>query len=76
MGDLTGEYFARIAFLKAVKWLSKYEKIETGIIGDVVKQQQEKVVYLKKKFEETTFSTSTTTKQKRSKHGFTNKSKT
>ena len=55
MGDLTGEYFARIAFLKAVKWLSKYQKIETCIVGNVVRQQEKKVDVLRKKFDQIRF---------------------
>jgi len=51
MGDLTGEYFARISFLKAVKWLSKYQKIETLIVGDVFKEQEKKVAELRTKFD-------------------------
>lgn len=52
MGDLTGEYFARVSFIKAVKWLSKFDKNFGGLkVFEVEAIQKDKIKKLKQKFE-------------------------
>lgn len=56
MGDLTGEYFARVAFIKAVAWLSKYQKIDGLMVSQVLKEQEKKTKVLKQEFNKIKFS--------------------
>ena len=51
MGDLTGQYFARMSFINAVDWLIKYESIPGDVYSYYVEKKAE-AKELKKKFEE------------------------
>ncbi len=49
MGDLTGEYFARRNFIKAVEWLQKYQDIKDMTVLKAWDEQMEKTIDIKKK---------------------------
>ena len=52
MGDLTGKYFARVAFVKAVKWLSRFDRNIPLPVREYSAKQAKEAAKIRGKIEE------------------------